>query len=635
MVAKSNISTNDLGPANHQARVQAGALVDGLIYGITFRQAPPYLVAFDPTRDEIISTHEIPMERTVDSPGAWNLVALNDRYLYSVLHEPTVLIRFDREQERFDRLNRFPQSEKHLRCCRAIQPDGDRIVFSLKVGPDLFEWDHAAEELLNVGRVHSTALKAIDLAVTDQTVYVGGGTDAYLTAVDRDTRKMRDILSPALADETFIQSVAVVDDGRVVIGSSPSMKLAILDPERPADATIVDCPIGDLEGAITAVEIVDGTVYFTTTDPSYALWSYDLSTDTDPQQIATPIDHPTRDIVVLDDTLIGVGSGGYSAIWKLDPKTGTAESVRLGDVGLPKGVGNVQSLHAFDGKIYAGGSRVTDIHDPSSGTQELFPTPGEPKVMASVDDRLYQGVYGGAGLIEYSPASGDLRELAWLGQHQNRPRALHYHEDSGLLLMGTRPDFGQLGGALAAYDLSSDTLRSVIRHLVQDQTINAISSIGETVYLGTDINGGIGSTPTADASQLVAWNPNTETIRWTYEFLEYDGIIGLDNRGSTIYGRSLDGRLFGFEVDTQQVTLERQIGEGDRTGGLIESNELIYTVDTSELVSYDPDTDTLTVLIDDLDAADAWHNFPQVTIDDDGRLYVAKGKNLVQVKLSD
>jgi hypothetical protein len=59
---------------------------------------------------------------------------------------------------------------------------------------------------------------------------------------------------------------------------------------------------------------------------------------------------------------------------------------------------------------------------------------------------------------------------------------MHYHEPTGLVLIGTRPDFGQLGGAISAYGPESDRLVSVDRHVVPDQTVNAVTSLGEDVF---------------------------------------------------------------------------------------------------------------------------------------------------------
>jgi outer membrane protein assembly factor BamB len=620
--------TTNMGPANYQARVQSAARAGGLVYAVTFRQSPPHLVAYDPGVERVVETHEIPMDREVDSPGAWNLVAPGDRYLYTVLHEPTHLLRFDRETETFDRLAEFPQTAESLRCCRAIEPVGDHVVFALKVDPVLYAWNTSEETLREFDRVHPSALKSIDLAATEEQVFVGGGTDAYLTRVDRETGEMDDALPASLAGETFVQSVALAGDGRVVIGTSPSMRVAAFDPDAPDDATVVEPPISYIGGAVTSLSVVDGAAYFTTTDPSYGIWRWDLDTP-DVESVGAPIDHPTRDIFEVGGELLGVGSGGYSAVWRLDRETGETSVVRLGEVGLPRGAGNLQSFHAMGSDVYAGGSRATEVHHVATGERETFLTPGEPKVMCSVGGLLYQAVYGGAGLVEYDPEAGESRELAWIGEEQNRPRAMHYHDPTGLLLVGTRPDFGQLGGAISAYDLDADELVSVERNVVTGQSVNAVTSLGEDVFLGTDVRGGIGSEPTVESARVAAWDTRDRQVLWSAS-LPYTGIMGLAGHEGRLYGRAVDGAFFGFDPETRERTVEREM---DASGDVIAHGGLIYGVDTERLFAYDPAADELDVLLDDLPSEDAWHNFPQVAVDAEGALYVGRKKDLLRVEL--
>ncbi|MFB6295839.1 MAG: PQQ-binding-like beta-propeller repeat protein [Halobacteriales archaeon] len=624
-------ATESLGPANYQARVQAATRAGGLVYAVTFRQSPPHLVAYDPAGGRVVETHEIPAGRDVDSPGAWNLVALGDRYLFTVLHEPTHLFRFDRETGAFDRLAEFPRTAESLRCCRAIEAADGAVVFALKIDPVLFAWDQAEGSLREYDRVHQTALKAIDLAATADRAYVGGGTDAYLTRVDRATGETADALPAALVEEGFVQSVALADDRRLVLGTSPPMHVAAFHPDSPDGATVVEPPVDYSGGSVTALSVVDGVAYFTTTDPSYAIWAHELGT-TEVTKVAAPIDHPTRDIFEFGDELLGVGSGGYSAVWRLDPDTGETSTVRLGDVGLPRGAGNLQSFHAMGADVYAGGSRVTAVHHTATGDRDTFLTPGEPKVMCSVEGTLYQAVYGGAGLVAYDPGTGESRELAWIGEGQNRPRALHHHDPTGLLLAGTRPEFGQLGGAIAAYDLDADRLVSVDRHVVPDQTVNAVTSIGEVAYLGTDVRGGIGSDPTAESVHVVAWAPRDREVQWSTALEDHAGIMGLAAHGGRLYGRATDGTFFGFDPETRERTVEHELsGSGD----VVAHDGVVYGVDTERLFAYDPSADELGVLVDDLRGEDAWHNFPQLAIGEDGAAYIGREKDLLRVELEE
>ncbi|MFB6295841.1 MAG: hypothetical protein ABEH66_03250, partial [Halobacteriales archaeon] len=391
------VETTSFGPTNYQSRVQAATTVGETVYAVTFRQEPPYLVAYDPATRRVTETHEIPTEVDVDSPGSWTLTALDERYLYTMLRDPTELQRFDRRSESFERLAELPDS-----WCRAIGAREGVVYVSTIREPRLYAYEHATDDLSDLGRLHPTERYTHDLHVGEGAVYVGGGTSAHLTAVDRASGEHRDVLPPALEEEAAVQSVALASDGRLVAGTSPSMRLAVFDPAHPEDATVVRPDLDYSGGAITSLLITGGTAYFTTTDPSYAIWAHDLGT-TEVTEVAAPIGHPTRDIFERDGELLGVGSGGYSAVWTLDPATGETTRTLLGEVGHPRGPGNVQSLAAMGRTVYAGGSRVTGIHHVEEGEFETVTAPGEPKVMRAVDGRLYQGVYGGAGIARYDP----------------------------------------------------------------------------------------------------------------------------------------------------------------------------------------------------------------------------------------
>lgn len=641
-------STRRLGPANYQARVQAGALVDETVFAVTFRQEPVHLVAYDPMTREVTDAWEVPVAEYSDSPGAWNVVADDDRSLYTVMQSPTEMFRFDRETETFDRVARLPDTADRVSGCKGIDVRDGRLFFATKNDPILYEFDHETDTLRDIGPPRSGASKAHDLAIGEERVYVGGGAgaSAYVAGVDPETGESCDLLPLELAEERSVQSVTVTPDGRVAVGTSG--RIAVFDPEAPpSEATVPEVDVEADPGAITSLHATDEVAYFTTCDPSYALWAYEFGAD-EPSRVAAPIGHPTRTIVPFDGELLGVGSGGYSAVWTCDPDTGETTSTLLGEVGLPRGAGNVQSLLAADGDVYAGGSRVTGIHHVESGEFDQVPTAGEPKVIRALDGRIYQAVYGGAGIVEYDPETGENRELAWIGEEQNRPRSMHYHESTDRLLVGTRPNKDALGGAIAAYDFAADELVSVDRDVVPAQSVTGLTSIGKTVFLGTEIYGGAETEPVASRARVTAWDPLAREVRWeTTPFEDAETISGLTALDGILYGQASGGRLFGLDPETREVVVERSYANGlDRegegreahyremaTGDLRAHGERLYGVDAQRLFVFDPECGTLDVLCDELEGTEGWHNFPQLAIDDRGRVYVADGKDLLQVAL--
>jgi len=108
------------------------------------------------------------------------------------------------------------------------------------------------------------------------------------------------------------------------------------------------------------------------------------------------------------------------------------------------------------------------------------------------------------------------------------------------------------------------------------------------------------------------------------------GLVAYDGR---LYASTIGGSLFGFDPASHERTFVRSVGEAKRAGELLVRGDRIYGADSARLYAYDPATDELSVLLDDLDADDAWHNFPQLTVDEAGSLYVARETDLLRVEL--
>ncbi|MFB6295840.1 MAG: hypothetical protein ABEH66_03245, partial [Halobacteriales archaeon] len=227
---------------------------------------------------------------------------------------------------------------------------------------------------------------------------------------------------------------------------------------------------------------------------------------------------------------------------------------------------------------------------------------------------------------------GEVENLAWIGKRQNRPRGMHYHEPTGHLLVGTRPDYGYHGGAVSAYDPREAELLSVDRHVVEDHSIQSITSIGGTVYLGTEITGGGGTEPIAGSARVAAWDPIDREVLWETTPFEGTGTIkGLTACRGLLYGQSWEEGLFGLDPDTREIVLRREI----RTGGDLQAHDgRVFGVNDEELFVYDPDTRELEVLVDGLGGEEAWHNFSQLAIDDADMIYVARGRDLLQVEVT-
>jgi glucose/arabinose dehydrogenase len=125
-------------------------------------------------------------------------------------------------------------------------------------------------------------------------------------------------------------------------------------------------------------------------------------------------------------------------------------------------------------------------------------------------------------------------------------------------------------------------------------------------------------------------------------------VRGLTVLDGVLYGHASGGRLFGLDPDTREIVVEgsfddsiarKQEGREAHyremaTGDLRAHDGRLYGVTAQRAFVFDPERGDVEVFREDLRGDEAWHNFPQLAIDDAGSLYVAEGKDLLQVELS-
>ncbi|WP_221569119.1 carbohydrate binding domain-containing protein [Alkalihalobacillus sp. TS-13] len=196
------------------------------------------------------------------------------------------------------------------------------------------------------------------------------------------------------------------------------------------------------------------------------------------------------------------------------------------------------------------------LYNPQTGESESFNI-GQGDSVHSFNNKVYFGVYP-AGSIEMidpetNPA-GPATDLFVVGEEQQRIHTLT--DGDGKLFAGSIPTYGNLGGALTVYD--GDT-HKVFRHVVEDQSVNGLAYTDGKLYGSTTINGGLGSTPTADEAKLFVWDPETE--QKTKEVsLNIDGLDKPEHIGDLKVGKNDDyiwggstGYIFALDPETLEV----------------------------------------------------------------------------------
>lgn len=144
-----------------------------------------------------------------------------------------------------------------------------------------------------------------------------------------------------------------------------------------------------------------------------------------------------------------------------------------------------------------------------------------------------------------------------------RPRIVHHDATTNTLLVGTRPVYGQLGGALSLVEPDSGSTQT-FRNVVQDQSPTALTSIDGVAYIGTEIQGEL-APPTTTEGKLAAWDIRTRKKNW--EVVPVPGAHTVTSLATVpdaghpvIYGSANNGTVFVVEPATGDVLFTAKPG---------------------------------------------------------------------------
>lgn len=231
------------------------------------------------------------------------------------------------------------------------------------------------------------------------------------------------------------------------------------------------------------------------------------------------------------------------------------------------------------GQIY--GSTIIPLvmfrQDPATGQNEQLGNPtavgGEIYSMAALDGRLWIAAYPGAYLSVYDPArpwefgtepDSNPRGFGQLGPGHHRPHALIVGPDEQLYI-GSTPDYGQLGGAMAIFDPERFELTASYRDLVPGQSITALAYDPQTglVFGGTNITGGLGSTPTATEAVVYAWDPAAKRLVWQVAPITgSQGVTGLALAGGRLVASVKGDNVCVLDPATGEVLSRAKVPSG-------------------------------------------------------------------------
>lgn len=481
------------------------------------------------------------------------------------------------------------------------------------------------------------------LAVDGDTVYAGVGSHAHLAELDRTTGEWTQILPDALTDRTWVYGMGVAED-KIVANIEPG-GIALLDKADPKNnwQWIDPGPDTNVSGLF---EVFDDDIYaptYSTADDGPDGWlyyKYDVAARTWTNLGAIP-GYSFPDRYLHGDVIVGTGG---DRVWTKNLKTGESHEDTVVDIGMKPGAQVAQSLATLHETPIVASSGLLNIHDQPSTPPTRVNTEGDPqnreppvqtggsgeaKAMVSVGGNLYMATYTSARLYRYND-SGEVKLLVDIGYEQNRPRDIAYQKATDRLLMGTKPDYGVLGGAIVAYHRKSgDT--TVHRNVVQDQSIRSVTSIGDTAYLGSEIYGGLGSDPTASEAVLAAWDPISTTKEWQMTPVSgATGLLDIESVNGLVFGVADLGdtvELFVVDPEMQSTVHTAPVaGGGELTVG---QDRNIYGALGAGITQINTETFEMTRYLK------GFGHLGEVTADHQGHLYVVGQKryHLYQIEI--
>ena len=409
----------------------------------------------------------------------------------------------------------------------------------------VFRYNLATGQVRDYGQLVADAQYARSVAWARGKVYVGLGTQrAQLVELDPGSGATREIPLPEPAASAGM--LYDLDAHRQFLFARTTDASSLVVYDLTMRRWVAD--LGATAGNAVSPPGLNNKVYYM---KDGTLTSYDLRTGAvQPTNFTGLFSARGFGWVHLDtaefpgNTLVSADSAGRVRLY--NPTTGSRRTIESDAPAQPATIAS--TAIGPDGRVYVTGYQAGGfaVYDPATGAMSQYPraTVGQAEGMLAAFDRLWLGVYPGAHILEFDPTqpfgygTNPSEPFSLTAEEQDRPFALTATSDR--LAIGTVPGYGQLGGALTLYQPATGE-REVHRNVVQDQSITALTNIGDIVYSGTSVYGGLGIPPAAQDSVVFAWDARTGTKLW-----QTTPIPGERAITSLITGP--DGHLWGITV---------------------------------------------------------------------------------------
>jgi outer membrane protein assembly factor BamB len=604
----AEVPTRRLGPGSIDFPTMSGAIVGGAILAGT-RNLPQQLVAvYDLASSRVTRSFPVP-----NGVFAQAIAASGDREAYIGMHGArgeTNLYHYELGSDGATGIAALDIGVRDI----AVAPDG--VVFIVGEPSYVYSYDPSSRELSLLPRPDPSAQSTFSVAATDATVFVGsgnftaGGKIPRLTAIDRSTGEMHDILPRELSDTKLVFRLRIAGD-KLLVGTYDleAASFAAIDIDDYSRSRVVHLPG---QNVVDAVARIGDTAYFTTRY-SGSLWRFDLVSGEVTEEPGPQPSVPHWNLASYGDKLAAVS---VNSIWVHDPVSREGEIVSLLEAGAPGSPQQMQSLAAGAGRVMVASNWRVGVRDIATGEYSDFIVPGEAKAMLFVDDLLYLAMYTVGEIWTYDPVTQKAQRAASMPREQNRPTAIFHDPSVDRILVSTSSDFTG-GGALVVFARASGEIRAYENPFGPDENVRTVAAVdGVAVIAGS--RGGFAAFDLAAGTRL-----------WDLDHFRADHVASLTAHAGSVYGITLGGTIFTL------TTGGRIRREHARAGGRASVRLCarpgvgLFGASTSELFSIDPISCEARVLVDGLSTLT--FNGPHLSIDENGDVYVLAGVDVLQV----
>ncbi len=274
-------------------------------------------------------------------------------------------------------------------------------------------------------------------------------------------------------------------------------------------------------------------------------------------------------VIIKDGNPVVLTISREGEIVFMDVAAKTTSRVAASVMGAPLGLHNLAAGN--DGNLYMttypGGPKGAQ-YNTKTGEITHYNQGQAEGIVAGKDNTIYFGIYPGA--VIQSMNTTELGKFTTLFEmkkdyEQDRPYIMKYEDD--LLFIGTIPDYGKTGGALAIYNPANGTQR-VYKNVVDKQSIVGLAKKDGYIYGSTSTKGGLGidagsSILPAEPPKIFVWEIDKETKVGEYTLdipgLNTPMISGLTfDKNGNLWGAA-DGILFTWDTGNNKVDKYKNI----------------------------------------------------------------------------